>query len=174
MLSDLHLLSPGGSIKSFATASMPRTRFVSLIICLPGTFLSAKPRVSTTSHTTTFDWMAGKKTSSKSKAVSCVQWAAFVNCCKADIRSIESGHLMILTYALVVKEQVGNPLSSDDSLLDASLNSLFDSVAEILEQPGFMKKRGILAFYCQHNYSHANPTVCPCESTLPTPFHLLV
>ncbi|KAI4236368.1 MAG: hypothetical protein LQ349_002597 [Xanthoria aureola] len=80
-----------------------------------------------------------------------IQWAAFYGDCEHEVLEVTAGHRVTLTYNLYYTP-IGNlalPVSDPTKL------PLYDTVAQILREPNFMRKGGWLGFFCHHAYAHS-------------------
>ncbi|KAN0098925.1 hypothetical protein V8E51_014588 [Hyaloscypha variabilis] len=122
--------------------------FGKLIVCLPYAHKGGQWEVSSGGHSTSFDF-------SKSEDNTTIHWAAFVGDCDYQTHDVEEGHQLVLIYNLFLSYRTGEVLR-DNSTADPTLFPLYAGVKEMLEHPGFMKKGGILGFYCQYPCSHVS------------------
>ncbi|CAD6590179.1 MAG: hypothetical protein ASARMPRED_004603 [Alectoria sarmentosa] len=80
-----------------------------------------------------------------------IQWAAFYGDCKHEVLEVTKGHRITLTYNLYYSSigKLAQPVSDPHHL------PLFDIAREMLLEQKFMRKGGILGFFCHHQYAHS-------------------
>ncbi|KAL8886758.1 MAG: hypothetical protein Q9192_006434 [Flavoplaca navasiana] len=94
-------------------------------------------------QTVDFDWASLNPNS--------IQWAAFYGDCEHEVLEVTSGHRVTLTYNLYYTS-LGNlalPMSDPTKL------PLYDTAAQMLREPNFMRSGGYLGFFCHHAYAHS-------------------
>jgi hypothetical protein len=94
----------------------------------------------------TFDWSG--------PAADTIQWAAFYSDCEHEVMPLVSGHRITLTYNLYY--QIDQPRCGDALPLPLHSFPLYHDLQAALQTRGFMDSGGILGFYCNHAYPHAN------------------
>ncbi|KAL8671579.1 MAG: hypothetical protein Q9168_003923 [Polycauliona sp. 1 TL-2023] len=90
-----------------------------------------------------FDWAGAEPKS--------IQWAAFYGDCEHEILQVTSGHRVTLTYNLYYAALA----DWSSPICDPTKLPLFDTVAQMLREPKFMRFGGRLGFFCQHAYAHS-------------------
>lgn len=94
----------------------------------------------------TFDWSG--------PAADNLQWAAFYSDCEHEVMPLVPGHRITLTYHLYY--QIDQPRRGDALPLPLHSFPLYHDLQAALQTRGFMDSGGILGFYCNHAYPHAN------------------
>ncbi|KAH8781759.1 hypothetical protein F5882DRAFT_143692 [Hyaloscypha sp. PMI_1271] len=147
-LSNLQVRSAGGTAYRPLPAHRSSQYFGKLIVCLPYPHKGGQWEISNDGHSTTIDF-------SHSDDNTTLHWAAVVGDCTHECQPVEEGHQLVLIYNLFLCQRIGEVLR-DNSTADPTLFPLYTGVKEMLEHPGFMKKGGVLGFYCQYPYPHAS------------------
>ncbi|KAL8752952.1 MAG: hypothetical protein Q9199_005391 [Rusavskia elegans] len=135
--------APSGKFLSHVDTPRGLNQFGSLIVCLPCAHEGGTLRVKHFGQTIDFTW-AGPDPES-------IHWAAFYGDCEHEVLEVTSGHRVTLTYNLYYTA-LGNlalPMSDPTKL------PLYDTVAQMLREPNFMRKGGCLGFFCHHAYAHS-------------------
>ncbi|KAF7942290.1 hypothetical protein EAE99_000340 [Botrytis elliptica] len=148
VLAELYKLNiysgPSGKFKAHVDTPRGTRQFGSLVVCLPYSHQGGQLRVTHRGSNTFFDW--GNKSDS-------IQWAAFYSDCEHEVHEVTSGHRVTLTYNLYISQQIGIPLQKNP-VADPTLSPLYEVARNVLDQPGFMKRGGVIGFYCDHLYAH--------------------
>ncbi|KAL9015715.1 MAG: hypothetical protein Q9180_008847, partial [Flavoplaca navasiana] len=140
--------APSGKFRLHVDTPRGPTQFGSLVVCLPCAHEGGTLRVKHFGQTIDFTWANGNPKS--------IQWAAFYGDCEHEVLEVTSGHRVTLTYNLYY-----TPIGDRDrgtfapSLSDPTKLPLYDTVAQMLREPGFMRKGGCLGFFCHHAYAHS-------------------
>lgn len=118
-------------------------QFGSLVVCLPWQHEGGTLRVKHRGETVDFAWGHNSQQS--------IQWAAFYGDCEHEVLEVIKGHRITLTYNLYYTSigKLAQPVSTPDHL------PLFDIARRMLLQPRFMRRGGILGFFCHHQYAHS-------------------
>ena len=142
---------PSGKFQTHVDIPHGAEQFGSLVISLPYLHVGGQLRVAHKGKETIIDW--GQKEADK------IQWAAFYSDCEHEVLEVKSGHRVTLTYNLYVRERVGGIIRHKPSV-NSDVNGLSDKIKQLLRDPAFMSKGGVLGFYCQHAYAHTNQNSC--------------
>ncbi|KAL8838676.1 MAG: hypothetical protein Q9176_004916 [Flavoplaca citrina] len=121
--------APSGKFRSHVDTPRGPTQFGSLVVCLPCAHEGGTLRVKHFGQTVKFDWASLKSNS--------IQWAAFYGDCEHEVLEVTGNG----TFA--------------PSLSDPTKLPLYDTVAQLLREPNFMRKGGSLGFFCHHAYAHS-------------------
>ena len=112
-------------------------------MCLPVWYQGGALLVRHRGQVANFDW-------SKCDLDS-IQWAAFYGDCEHQVCEVTAGHRVTLTYNLYFS-RVG---SLAQPVTDPARLALYAPVREMLRQPEFMSRGGVLGFFCHHAYAHS-------------------
>lgn len=138
---------PSGKFHTHVDTPRGADQFGSLVISLPYPHVGGQLRVALKGTETIIDW--GQKEADK------IQWAAFYSDCEHEVLEVKSGHRITLTYNLYVCKRVGGIVGHKQSVT-SDVCGLSHKVKNLLRDPAFMTKGGMLGFYCQHAYAHTN------------------
>lgn len=138
---------PSGKFQTHIDTPRGAGQFGSLVISLPYPHVGGQLRVAHKGKGTIIDW--GQKEADK------IQWAAFYSDCEHEVLEVKSGHRVTLTYNLYVRERVGGIIRHKQSV-NSDVCGLSYKVKNLLRDPAFMTKGGMLGFYCQYAYAHTN------------------
>ena len=141
---------PSGKFQTHVDTPRGAEQFGSLVISLPYPHVGGQLRVAHKGQETIIDW--GQKEADQ------IHWAAFYSDCEHEVLEVKSGHRITLTYNLYVRERVGGIMRHKQSV-DSDVCGLSSKVKDLLRDPAFMTKGGMLGFYCQHAYAHTNRDV---------------
>ncbi|KAF7902857.1 hypothetical protein EAF00_002759 [Botryotinia globosa] len=148
VLAELYKLNiysgPSGKFKAHVDTPRGTRQFGSLVVCLPYSHQGGQLRVTHRGSNTFFDW--GNQSDS-------IQWAAFYSDCEHEVLEVTSGHRVTLTYNLYISQKIGIPLQKN-LVADPTLSPLYEVARNVLVQPDFMKRGGVIGFYCEHLYAH--------------------
>ncbi|KAL8976636.1 MAG: hypothetical protein Q9205_007395 [Flavoplaca limonia] len=140
--------APSGKFRSHVDTPRGPAQFGSLVVCLPCAHEGGTLRVKHCGQTIDFAWADANPKS--------IQWAAFYGDCEHEVLEVTSGHRVTLTYNLyyTTTDNRGHGTFAP-SLSDPTKLPLYDTVAQLLREPNFMRKGGCLGFFCHHAYAHS-------------------
>jgi hypothetical protein len=121
-------------------------QFASLVVCLPSAHEGSALVLRHNARSITFDWSG--------PAAKELQWVAFYSDCEHEVMPLVSGHRITLTYNLYY--QIDQPRRGDALPLLLDSFPLYHDLQAALQTPAFIESGGILGFYCNHAYPHAN------------------
>ncbi|KAL8720030.1 MAG: hypothetical protein Q9225_003046 [Loekoesia sp. 1 TL-2023] len=101
-------------------------------------------RVKHRGQTIDFDWAHVR--------VDSIEWAAFYGDCEHEVLEVSEGHRVTLTYNLYYS-WTGDPNNRVHLTRQLPLYSI---VHDMLKEPTFLQKGGLLGFFCHHQYAHAH------------------
>ncbi|KAL8910881.1 MAG: hypothetical protein Q9171_003880 [Xanthocarpia ochracea] len=135
--------APLGKFLSHVDTPRGLSQFGSLVVCLPWAHEGGTLRVKHFGQTIDFTWASPDPKS--------IQWAAFYGDCEHEVLEVTSGHRVTLTYNLyyTMVDNLALPISDPTKL------PLYNTVAQMLREPNFMRKGGCVGFFCHHAYAHA-------------------
>jgi hypothetical protein len=135
----LNIYSTGGHFKSHVDTPRSGDMFGSLVVCLPSPFTGGQLVTRHQQREVTFDW--------SNQSTSNIQWASFFSNVEHEVLPVTSGHRITLTYNLYHAEPMENKF-----IFHVSSNPLYLELMAAIRNPHFMRKGGILGFYCHHRY----------------------
>ncbi|KAL8993483.1 MAG: hypothetical protein Q9169_006310 [Polycauliona sp. 2 TL-2023] len=135
--------APSGKFLPHVDTPRGLTQFGSLVVCLPYAHEGGTLRVKHSGQTVDFAWAASDPRS--------IQWAAFYGDCEHEALEVTSGHRVTLTYNLYYTDiaDLALPVSDPTKL------PLYETVAQMLREPKFMRFGGRIGFFCHHAYAHS-------------------
>ncbi|KAJ5634104.1 hypothetical protein N7528_001946 [Penicillium herquei] len=122
---------PSGIFKKHVDTPRSKSQIGSLVVCLPSQFEGGNLIVRHNENEADFDWQR--------QSAEAIQWAAFYSDCEHEIKTINRGQRITLTYNLYVIEPVSKKFSPI-SLLDPTSSPLYADLKLILSTPGFLKQ----------------------------------
>ncbi|KAH8592989.1 hypothetical protein B0O99DRAFT_226059 [Bisporella sp. PMI_857] len=154
--------APGDKFTEHIDTPRGPTHFGSLVVSLPTSHSGGELRVNHKGHSKLFAF------SSDSAALN-ITWAAFYSDCKHEVLPVVSGHRITLTYNLFLTHGHRTRKNIQESLvsglvIDPEYYPIYQTLAELLQQPGFMNEGGDLGWFCEHMYAHTDQTFdhrCP-------------
>jgi len=120
---------PSGKFRPHVDTPRGATQFGSLVVCLPHPHRGGQLHVAHKRQEMLYDW-------SNEKADK-IEWAAFYSDCQHEVRQVQSGHRITLTYNLYVHERLGGVLRRHPAVLPESY-PLFAIVKKLLSEPRFL------------------------------------
>ncbi|KAL8655977.1 MAG: hypothetical protein Q9226_002839 [Calogaya cf. arnoldii] len=142
-MTGLGLLRAFGEVLSHVDTPRGLRQFGSLVVCLPCAHEGGTLRVKHYDQTLDFNWA--------SPSPKTIEWAAFYGDCEHEVLEVTSGHRVTLSFNLY-NTTIGSlalPMSDPTKL------PLYDTVAQMLREPNFMRKGGFLGFFSHHAYAHS-------------------
>jgi hypothetical protein len=138
--------APKGVFKAHVDTPRSETQFGSLVVCLPSGHEGGALVLRHDDRSVQFDWSG--------PAPDKIQWAAFYSDCEHEVMPLISGHRITLTYNLYY--QTTQPQSGWAVPIPVQSFPVYLDLQAALQNSGFMKRGGILGFYCSHAYPHSN------------------
>ncbi|KAL3461651.1 hypothetical protein BJX64DRAFT_289064 [Aspergillus heterothallicus] len=139
---------PSGLFRKHVDTPRATNQIGSLVVCLPSKFTGGNLNVEHNGKRVTFDW--------SEKSDTAIQWAAFYSDCEHEIERTTQGDRITLTYNLFVTDPIGEPIPGPSTVIDPRTLSTYVWMKDLLAQDDFMKRGGILGFYCSHAYPHSS------------------
>ncbi|KAL8830788.1 MAG: hypothetical protein Q9170_005571 [Blastenia crenularia] len=136
--------APSGKFRAHVDTPRGPTQFGSLVVCLPCQHEGGILRIKHRGQTADFDWANADPRS--------IHWAAFYGDCEHEVLEVTSGHRVTLTYNLFYS---GTNDLNHGVHIPYQL-PLYPIVRDMLQEPTFMQKGGLLGFFCHHQYAHAH------------------
>ena len=142
-LYNLNIYSTGGHFKSHVDTPRSKNMFGSLVVSLPSPFTGGELVTSHQGRRVTFDWSNSSN----------IQWAAFYSDVEHGVLPVTSGYRITITYNLYHQPNVyiHVPFQLPTSI-NIKSNPFYCELLASLRNPHFMRRGGILGFYCQHKY----------------------
>ncbi|KAH6881169.1 hypothetical protein B0T10DRAFT_609316 [Thelonectria olida] len=81
-----------------------------------------------------------------------IRWVAFYSDCEHEVLPVTAGHRVTLTYQLYVSEYLGGLLQPQVKTPGSACYPMYRSAKDMLASPEFLKKGGILGFWCAYQY----------------------
>ncbi|KAK4457367.1 hypothetical protein QBC42DRAFT_236506 [Cladorrhinum samala] len=133
-----------GKFKPHVDSSRSKDQMGSLVVCLPSLHEGGQLAVRHQGREVIFDWAA------ESAVGSVVQWAAFISDCEHQVLQVTSGHRITLTYNLYWTSQISRQVR----VLEPQQLAFFSALRDVLSDPDFLPKGGMVGFTCAHAYPH--------------------
>ncbi|CEJ60473.1 hypothetical protein PMG11_09046 [Penicillium brasilianum] len=138
---------PSGLSKSHVDITRSASQIGSLVVCLPSPFQGGNLVVRHEGREVNFYW--------EQRSADTIQWAAFYSDCEHEIKTVNQGARITLTYNLYAVSELLEKSNRISVIIDPKSLPLYEDFKNLLETPAFMRTGGVLGAFCSHAYPHA-------------------
>ncbi|RMY69556.1 hypothetical protein D0862_14857 [Hortaea werneckii] len=167
--------APGGVFKPHVDTPRSATQIGSLVVCLPVEFSGGELAVRHSGQEVVHDWGQNNNTNNPPAAfpaathqstapppppAAAINWTAFYSDCAHEVRPVQTGHRLTLTYNLFLSAGTGLLGTQLPQRLLPDRLPLVPHLRRALVTPDFKPQGGFLAFWLRHRYPHTQPVGC--------------
>ncbi|GAB1740501.1 hypothetical protein NU219Hw_g5604t1 [Hortaea werneckii] len=169
---------PGGVFKPHVDTPRSATQIGSLVVCLPVEFSGGELAVRHLGQEIVHDWGQNNNNNTPPPAAfaaaaaathqstapppppAAINWTAFYSDCAHEVRPVQTGHRLTLTYNLHLSPGTGLLGTQLPQRLLPDRLPLVPHLRRALATPDFKPQGGFLAFWLRHRYPHTQPVGC--------------
>lgn len=148
-------MGPSGHFKAHVDTPRSTEQVGSLVVCLPCAHQGGQLEVRHEGQSMTFDWSMPEASPRPE-----IQWAAFYSDCEHEVKEVESGHRITLTYNLYVKKADPTGVAGRSGIMDPTRFPQYKVLSALLLQENFMPEGGYLGVHTSHGYPHTSTSAC--------------